>query len=1572
MNSLFAYTGRIYSTSLRLFLFWIVALMQGGLITAQAGTPPPAGIAPVNPPAGGFGIDGDLLANTPTPGVGDWLAGPGGAGGAVLDGAGKPINPLTTMHIIDPFGNSGADVIFAGGLKWFDNPANWHWTAGKPSSKTDINNVLFHITTDAEGHVWAMISADRLSTSGDSYIDFEFLQNTLSKETDGSFTSQGTQGGRTVNDLLLSLAFTGGGKVADFFVWSWQPDGQGGYAYVDVNGSRPDGRVFAALNSVEIPVTYGAFGQTSYAKNAFVEGVVDLTALLSNFDPCLSLLVKTIMVKTKASQSSTASIEDFIDPLQVTLTIGPSADAGPDQTRCMEGSSTAFSLQGKATQGLQPVAGTFWSVVEGTASIESTNSLNTTAHVSSARATLRLTVTQANGCIETDDVILTVAPLPDCSIAGPDGNLCPRSSVTFSAPAGMSAYAWAITGNGTITGSADKRTVTVATGEDCSAAFTLNLTVVSNNCVNTCVIERIVNDTNPPTISAPADQVLDCLADTSISATGMATADDDCGLVVSLTHNDSITSGPCAGSYVITRTWTALDLCSNAGQAKQTITVRDTHGPRIVRPADVTIDCSESTAPARTGQASATDDCSDVASLTYRDAIAPGKCAGSYVITRTWVAVDRCGNPSEAIQKITVQDTHGPIITRPANLTIDCSESTEPARTGAASATDDCSGVASLTHSDVTTAGRCAGSYVITRTWVAVDHCGNASEAKQTITVQDTHGPTITCPANVTIDCSESTEPARTGLASATDDCSGLASLTHTDSMTPGPCAGSYVITRTWTALDHCGNVSDVKQIITVRDTHGPTVARPTDVIVDCSASTDPAGTGTASATDDCSGVASLTHSDSIKAGNCAGNYVITRTWIATDHCGNVTRSPQKITVQDTTSPVIVCPGNLTLDCGSSTDPNETGRATATDNCSGVASISYRDAITPGNCRGNYVVTRTWTALDPCGNASTCQQIITVQDLRPPHVTCNVVCTFSQGGYGGGGTPGEILEANFISSFPNGMMVGIWDESNGDAPPNGFFWESNEAGLAALREFASGGGGTDEAFTRDYVNPGADLRQGGLARQTETLMLNIKFNELGIIGAGPNNFGSLIYTRAGDPLSGMTVSQILAVANRALAGLGLPQGYDFSSLTALIDRLNLSFHDCTPSDWATTYLETPSIVVSCPSEVPAPNRTWVKAWDDCGGPVTVTHGSDVITDQSCPSRYVMIRTWLAVDDCGNMNTCTQRIVVDDTTPPVLRGAPMRSVPAGQAWDFAEPTATDNCGGAVTLIVVSTVTNVAGDNVLVATRTWQGIDACGNTSSSFAQTVTVGDTTAVRSTFDINNEGWLVYNRTTSQEPIHFPTGGQLGGYVSTAYKGLGSSLFWAAPAQYLGDRAAFYNGVFTFALKQETLSTPDPVHHVILYGSGIWLVFDLPLVRDTNWITYTVRLNEQAGWMNELAQRPATQAEMIAVLANLAELMIWTDASASTSGGLDNVMLVPPSIPTASGWLLRLEWDSPGWLRLTWPTLASGYQLQVSDSLVTPNWRLVTDVPFVVNGLNRIVFKPTAQPKFYRLYKPAL
>lgn len=290
-------------------------------------------------------------------------------------------------------------------------------------------------------------------------------------------------------------------------------------------------------------------------------------------------------------------------------------------------------------------------------------------------------------------------------------------------------------------------------------------------------------------------------------------------------------------------------------------------------------------------------------------------------------------------------------LTCPPDVTVDCKADTSPAGTGMPTG---CSGA---TYSDSVAAGDCAGSYVITRTWSADDGCGGTATCTQTITVTDTTGPTITCPPDVMADtcCT----PVDIGMATATDDCSGVAMIS---SDAPAIfCSGTTVVT--WTAVDGCGNESTCTQNVTVPD---PCVlVCPPDVTVDCGDDTTPAGTGTPTG---CSGA---TFSDSVAAGDCAGAYVITRTWSADDGCGGTSTCTQTITVTDTTAPTIHCPPDVVVDgCCVTID---IGMATADDDCSEVTVTNDAPAEF---CMGTTIVT--WTATDGCGNSVSCTQSVTV------------------------------------------------------------------------------------------------------------------------------------------------------------------------------------------------------------------------------------------------------------------------------------------------------------------------------------------------------------------------------------------------------------------------------------------------------------------------------------------------------------------------------------------------------------------------------------------------------------------
>jgi hypothetical protein len=536
-------------------------LLLAAFTTRGAGPLP--GIAPVISVNGGFAIDGDLFANTPRTNVGDWMISPSnpGSGGALLDAAGVPLDPIQTFHYVDPY--NGNDPVFSGGSKWTDNPNSWKWATSKASAKTDINNVLLHLTEDTNGHTWLLIAGDRRSAGGDSYIDFEFLQNTLTKNANGTFSSQGPDDGRTAKDFLLSLAFGGGGQLAGVFAWQWQGNTSGGFQYVDITATLPPTHVFTALNSNTIPVPFGAFGQTAYEPFVFAEAAVDVTALLGSWDPCLSFGFNTIMVKTKASQSATASIEDFVDPIQFRK-VGPSADAGADQARCTAGGVVDFSLVGTATPGNAPIVSTTWSVVSGSAVIDDTNSLSTTAHVSSAEARLRLSVVQSNGCSGADEIVLTVKPLPDCSITGPSV-VCTRATASLQGPAGMDSYSWSVTGNGAISGPTSQQAVTVIAGSACSSNVIVSLVVTKNGCSKACSQAVLVNDTTAPTITCPTNvTVAENPRDSggAVVTFPAVVASDSCSapVTISLSH----TSGTVFPAGSTTVTATASDLCGNS------------------------------------------------------------------------------------------------------------------------------------------------------------------------------------------------------------------------------------------------------------------------------------------------------------------------------------------------------------------------------------------------------------------------------------------------------------------------------------------------------------------------------------------------------------------------------------------------------------------------------------------------------------------------------------------------------------------------------------------------------------------------------------------------------------------------------------------------------------------------------------------------------------------------------------------------------------------------------------------------------------------------------------------------
>ncbi|MFO1521373.1 MAG: SdrD B-like domain-containing protein [Kiritimatiellia bacterium] len=322
-----------------------------------------------------------------------------------------------------------------------------------------------------------------------------------------------------------------------------------------------------------------------------------------------------------------------------------------------------------------------------------------------------------------------------------------------------------------------------------------------------------------------------------------------------------------------------------------------------------------------------------------------------------------------------------PVIVCPPTVVLECpATGTGTNVTGRATATSPCGCAVTVAFADTSAPG-CGATYTLTRTWTATDACGGSATCAQTIQIQDTTKPVLVgVPANTTVQC-DAIPAAPT--VTATDTCDNSVIPVLTTSTTPGACAQSYTLTRTWTATDDCGNVQTAAQVITVQDTTAPVISGvggPATIQCD-----QPIVFSSPTATDNCDATPTLTFADATVPGSCPQNFVRTRTWTATDKCGNSRTASQAITVQDTTAPVISGVGGpATIQCD---QPIVFSSPTATDNCDATPTLTFADATVPGSCPQNFVRTHHRTATDRAATRNRQPEVITVQDTTAPVIS---------------------------------------------------------------------------------------------------------------------------------------------------------------------------------------------------------------------------------------------------------------------------------------------------------------------------------------------------------------------------------------------------------------------------------------------------------------------------------------------------------------------------------------------------------------------------------------------------------
>ena len=763
--------------------------------------------------------------------------------------------------------------------------------------------------------------------------------------------------------------------------------------------------------------------------------------------------------------------------------------------------------------------------------------------------------------------------------------------------------------------------------------------------------------------------------------------------------------------------------------ASYTVTVESTP-PTISCPGDQEVnpapgECTVALAD-YTGSVTVNDNCSSEANIT----LSQSPEAGSPLVghgdsqTVTITATDEAGNSNSCNFTVTLIDTENPSITNlPANIT----ENSDEGDCGAVvnwiepGVSDNCPGSAIAQ-----TSGLANGSTfpigTTTVVYTATDAAGNTTLDSFTVEISDNEFPTITHPANMSVNTDTDncnavvtfTEP------TASDNCAGT-TLVQTTGLASGSVFPKGVTTNTYKATDASGNETIKSFTITVTDNQEPDIAScPTDInqdndLDDCGAVvtwTEP------TATDNCDGALAGYSSRSHVPGSRFDVGTTTVTYEFTDVAGNTASCSFDVTISDTQYPEISCPEAIVTnaDEGQNYATVTFTAPTGTDNCTGATTVQTA-GLASGSQFPAGTTTNTFEVTDASGNKTSCSFTVTVSDGEAPVIS---------------NCPGDISQSNDLSEC--GAAV-TWTEPTvtDNATPL--------QDLTISKSHSSGDffpvGTTTVYYTATDGNDNVS--------DTCSFTITITDNEKPTVSGCPESITRT--SNAGLCTATVSWTEPTATDNCTAAGSLVRRrshspGDTFQSGTTKVWYVfedvagnisdTCSFNVIVTDDQKPVISNCPSdITVSAASDTCGTAVSWTEptASDNCTGNISWTKSAQ--PGDFFPTGSTTV-TYVATDESGNeSNICAFTVTVTDNINPVASCKPFTAYigTSGLATISASDindASSDNCTDAPDLILSIDKTNFSCSDIGDAAVTLTVKDASGNKSTCIA-TVTIADT-----------------------------------------------------------------------------------------------------------------------------------------------------------------------------------------------------------------------------------------------------